>query len=121
MPDEIGVTSLKQEIKTIIDTELGTAITFRQVTARTFAPTTGVIGTTKTDHSLNAIMSKVNVEDMEANGDLVVTDLAFIVSRLDLTIEPSGDDQIIEGSDTYTVLSWRTDEAGAMYAIYARK
>jgi len=121
MPDEIGVTDLKQALKTIIDTELGTAITFRQVTARTFAPTTGVISTTKTDHSLNAIMSRVNVEDMEANGELEVTDLSFIVSRLDLTVEPSAGDHIIEGSDTYNVISWRTDEAEAMYAIYARK
>lgn len=120
MSDEIGLTSVKADIQVVIEGGLGVSITYRQVTAAGFAPTTGVVTETSSDTALTAVKGEIGEEDVRPGGDLQVGDAVFYVSQNSFTGPPELRDRIIHGSTTYAILRWAADAGGAAWIIYAR-
>ena len=104
------------------DTQISAAITYRRFTGNAFTPATGANTPSYTDTSLRAIRNAIPAREVAASEGLYkMKDLRFIIARAELSGEPTKDDRIVDGSDTYDLVDWDSDPVGVLWRIVARK
>lgn len=114
---------IRQDVTDLFaDSELAVSITYRSFQGSVFTPGTGAYTKTFTDTSLTAVRNMVPEREVVAGQGLFQAgDLRFIVARALLPASPAKEDELVDGSSTYNVISWDTDPLGALWRIVARK
>ncbi len=104
------------------DTTLSVSISYRDVGAPTFTPSTGAMTANETAYAIRAIRNVVSTRELAAAlGKFQQGDVRYLIARSDLTITPSREDRIVDSDDTYELIDWNTDPLRLVWRVYARK
>lgn len=106
------------------DPDYGRAVTLRRRTPGTYDPSTGATGAeTVTSNLTRAII--LGYRDSLINGTLIKQgDRKAILKRKGMTMTPQEADELVVGSDVYSVVSHKTGELGGtnyLYVLQIRK
>lgn len=94
--------------------------TYRRTTT-TYVPSTGNNTSTNADTTITAIFTRFNEIEIARTSGIQVTDIKALVQVASLAITPSIQlDTIINGGNTYNVVNFNKDPAGAMYVFQLR-
>ena len=99
------------------------SITYSHQTARTVAPSTGAVTTTKTDTSVTAsrLTNGTKGSKSTENAMTEVGPVCYLVEKRRLAFEPSKRDRITESSKVYEVLEFSHDAAGLFWVFQCAK
>lgn len=104
------------------DSQLSMPITYRSFQSRTFTPSTGANVPTYTDYAIRAVRIVVPTREVQASQGLYqMGDLRFFIARSTLAATPDKEDVVIDGSNTYNLVSWDTDPLSQIWRVVARK
>lgn len=120
MPSE--VTLIASDLTSLFsDPQLSPTITYRSYVSRTFVPHTGAMTFTYTDYTLGAVRNEMPSREVAASQGLYrMGDLRFIINRSELSVQPNKDDQIVDGTRQYDLVSWDSDPIQGLWRIVAR-
>lgn len=100
---------------TLID-DIGKDVILRKVTEGAYNVATGSVTNTTSDETVKAMI--LNYRDSQFDGSLILQgDRKIVIAAKDATI-PQADDLIIEGSNTYRLISVRTVEENDVDVIF---
>lgn len=106
----------------VTDGQLGVALLYKDVGAPVLDVTTGQYTPTVTEYAIQAVRSEVVAgEALASGGKYQMGDVRYLVARNTLTATPTREDRIVEGTDTYEIVDWRSDPIGLTWRIIARK
>ena len=71
--------------------------------------------------TVNVIFADFNTLEQATNGNVQPGDTQAVVLVADMLAIPKAGDQLVDGSDEYTVLSYTSDPAQVTYTIHVRK
>lgn len=110
---------LQTDIAAVLDdADFGRQVTLRRKTPASYDPSTGSAGSaTTTDYTTRGIV--LAYRDRAIDGALVRRgDRKCILKVKNLATAPQVGDQLIVGSDTYTVIDFKTGELGGTAFVY---
>lgn len=117
-------TQIQQAVQAGITTmdDLAERATYTSVATQTYDPTTGTI-TTPSLHSADVPIVFTSFSRMEIDGEAVrAEDLKAIIATKDLTPIPTVNDTITrEDGTVWSVISIKTDPAGAVWVLQMRR
>ena len=94
--------------------------TYRRTTT-TYDPTTGNNTSTNADTTVTAIFTRFSEMEIGRAVGIQVTDVKMLLQQSSLAITPSIQlDTIINGGNTYNIVNFNPDPAGAMYVFQLR-
>lgn len=86
----------------------------------TYEPTTGTVTTAHTNSTITALVGPVTEKDSSLlNRGIGITDLKFLIDRADLAADPTQDDLIVYGSNTYNIRIITTCPVSQLVLVYA--
>jgi len=94
--------------------------TYRRTTT-VYDPTTGNNTSTNSDTTVTAIFTRYSQMELGQNVSLKVTDVKMILRQASIAITPSIQlDTVINGGNTYNIVNFNPDPAGATYVFQLR-
>lgn len=103
------------------DPQLTVSVTYRSFQSRTFTPSTGETTATYTDTVLRAFRQNVPTREIAASQGLYQQgDLRFMIARASLAQTPDKEDRLVDGANTYSLVSWDTDAISQLWRVVAR-
>lgn len=95
-------------------------VTYRRTTT-VYDPSTGNNTSTNSDVIIQAVLTRFSEMELGRNAGLQVTDTKAIIKQSSLAITPSIQlDTIINGGNTYNIVNFNPDPAGATYVFQLR-
>lgn len=94
--------------------------TYRRTTT-VYDPTTGNNTSINSDTTVTAIFTRFSEQELGRSAYLQITDVKMILQQASLAITPSIQlDTIINGGNTYNIVNFNPDPAGATYVFQLR-
>lgn len=103
------------------DAQLKVSLTYSRLSSLAYNVETGVVTRTAQADTVNAFRRFVTVQEVARSGGLLhVGDREYLIEVADLTLTPTTQDRITEGTETLEVVSWQADPLGHFYQVQAR-
>lgn len=120
----MGIRAVFANAAATIFTALGDipqSATYRRTTTTVYDPTTGNYTSTNSDTTISAIFTRFSEMELGRSPALQLTDVKMILQQASLAITPSIQlDTIINGGNTYNIVNFNPDPAGATYVFQLR-